>query len=68
MEEIKEWESKPALKEAGEHHNFICVGCWDILTGGRVPLQHLGIQEKIALDEFTDLVLVGDRWQEQVFV
>jgi hypothetical protein len=41
VKEIAGWKTKPTLK-GGKHHNFICVGCWDILTGGRTPLQHLG--------------------------
>jgi hypothetical protein len=56
------------LEEGGEHHYFICVGCWDVLTGGRAPLQRLTIWEKIALYELTDLILIGDRWLEQVWV
>jgi hypothetical protein len=56
------------LEEGGEHHNFNRVGCWDILTGGRAPLQHLMMQEKIALDKLTDLIFIGDRQLEQVWV
>jgi hypothetical protein len=26
---------KPVLEEGGEHHNFICVGCQNVLTNGR---------------------------------
>jgi hypothetical protein len=37
MEEIADWEPKFAL-EGGEHHDFIGVGCWNVLTGGRAPL------------------------------
>jgi hypothetical protein len=49
------------LEEGGEHHNLIGVGSRYILTGGRTPLQHLTIWEKIALDELTDLILISDR-------
>jgi hypothetical protein len=35
--EIVDWETEPMLEERGEHHNFICIGCWDILASGRVP-------------------------------
>jgi hypothetical protein len=26
------------MEQGGEHHNFISVGCRDVLTGGRAPL------------------------------
>jgi hypothetical protein len=37
-EEIADQETGPALEEGGEHDNFICVGCWDVLTSGWAPL------------------------------
>jgi hypothetical protein len=57
MEEITDWESKSALEEGGEHHDFIGVGCWDDLTGGRAPLH---LREKVASDELTDLASVDN--------
>jgi hypothetical protein len=68
VEEITDWESEPALEEGSEHHNFIYIGCWDILTDSRAPLQHLAIQEKTALDDLTDLIFVGNRQLEQMWV
>jgi hypothetical protein len=59
-EEIANWKSKFVLEEGGEHHNLVGVGCWDILTGGRAPLQHLMIREKMSCDELTDLGFIGN--------
>jgi hypothetical protein len=38
--EIIGQEAKSALKDGGEHHNLICIGCGEVLAGGRTPLQH----------------------------
>jgi hypothetical protein len=67
-EEIADWKTKPTMEGGGKHHNLICVGCWDVLTGGRAPLHHLTIWEKIARDKLMDLVFVADRWLEHVRV
>jgi hypothetical protein len=67
MEEIVDWEPKFAL-EGGEHHDFIGVGCWNALTGGRAPLLHLMVRETIAHNELMDLAFIGDGWLKQVWV
>jgi hypothetical protein len=41
--EIAGSKTKPTLEEGGEDHNFICVGCWDVLADGRAPLRHLAL-------------------------
>jgi hypothetical protein len=64
MEEILDWETEPALKEGGEHHNFICVGCWDVLVGGRAPLQHRAVWEKMAHNKLADLIFIREGWLE----
>jgi hypothetical protein len=38
VEEIADQETEPALEERGKHHNFICVGSQNVLTGSRAPL------------------------------
>jgi hypothetical protein len=60
VEEIADWESKSMLEEGGEHHDFIGVRSWNVLTGGRTPLQHLTVREKVAHDELTDLTFISD--------
>jgi FAD/FMN-containing dehydrogenase len=50
-EEITGWVSKSALEEGGEHHGFIGVVGWNVLTSGRAPLQHLAVKEKEARNE-----------------
>jgi hypothetical protein len=40
VDEVASREAKSALKERGEHHNLICIGCWNVFLGGRTPLQH----------------------------
>jgi hypothetical protein len=42
VEEIADRKTEPAL-EGGEHHNFICVRCRNVLASGRAPLQHSSI-------------------------
>jgi hypothetical protein len=64
VKEITDWKTKPTLEEGGEYHNFICVGCQNVLTGGRAPLQHPTVWEKMAHDELVNLVFVSDRWVE----
>jgi hypothetical protein len=58
-EEIVDRETKSSL-EGGEHHNFNCVGCWIILAGGRAPLQHRTVWEKMARDKLAKLIFVGN--------
>jgi hypothetical protein len=57
-EEIVDREAEPTLKEAGEHHNFICVGCRDVLAGSRVPLLHRVVLEKMVHNELADLIFI----------
>jgi hypothetical protein len=47
------------LEEGGEHRNFIGAGCWNVLTGGGVPLQNLTVREKVARNKLTDLAFIG---------
>jgi hypothetical protein len=63
-EEIVGWETEPVLEVGGEHHNFICVGCQDILAGGRVPLQHRTVWVKIARNKLASLIFISNRWLE----
>jgi hypothetical protein len=59
---------KPVLEEGGEHHNFICVGCQNVLTNGRTPLQNRMIWEKMARDKLANLSFINNRRLEQVQV
>jgi hypothetical protein len=68
VKEIAGWKTKPTLEEGGEHYNFICVGCWDVLIGGRAPLQHLTVWEKMSHDKLTNLIFISNRRLEQVRV
>jgi hypothetical protein len=45
-QEIIDWKAKSALEEGGEHYNFICIRCWDVLPSSRSPLEHDTIKEK----------------------
>jgi hypothetical protein len=65
-EEIATKESKPVLEERGEHHNFVCIGCGNVFSGGRPPLQHGTVGEKIVCNKFANLFFVYDRWLEEV--
>jgi hypothetical protein len=65
-EEVASGETKSALKEWRKHHDFVCVGCWDAFIGGRMPLQHRAIREKVIHDEFAGLILIRKRRLEEV--
>jgi hypothetical protein len=36
--------------KGGKHHDFLNVGCQDILPCGRPPLKHNAIREKLILN------------------
>jgi hypothetical protein len=57
-EEIADRETKPTLEESGNHHTFICVGCQNVHAGGRAPLQHRAIWEKMARDKLANLIFI----------
>jgi Fe2+ or Zn2+ uptake regulation protein len=57
-EEITGLEAKSALKEGVEHHNIICIGCGKVFVGGRTPLQHDVVQEKVVHNEFVNLAFI----------
>jgi hypothetical protein len=64
-EEFIDQNTKPALEEGGEHHNLIGVGCWDIFSYGRAPLQHYAIWEEVIHDELADLILCHTPFRER---
>jgi hypothetical protein len=49
-QEVVGWKSKATLKERGKHHNFLGIGCWDVLSNSRLPLEHGLIWEKTIFD------------------
>jgi hypothetical protein len=51
VEEITGLEAKSISKEGGEHHDLICIGCGKVFAGGRMPLQHCAIWEKVIHNE-----------------
>jgi hypothetical protein len=67
VEEIVNRETVPAREEGGEH-NFICVGCQNILAGGRAPLQHHAQREIMAHNKLADLIFIRNGWLEQVWM
>jgi hypothetical protein len=60
MEEIAGWEAETTLK-GGKHNNFICIGCGKIFAGGRMPLQHGAVWEKVVHKKFLNLTFICDR-------
>jgi hypothetical protein len=56
-EEIAGQEAESTL-EGGEHHNLICVGCGEAFTGGKTPLQHHTIWEKVICNELANLAFI----------
>jgi hypothetical protein len=60
VEEIAGGETESMLKEVEKHHNFIHSGCRKIFTGGRVPLQHGAVWEKVVHNKFVNLTFICD--------
>jgi hypothetical protein len=58
MEEITGREAESALKEGAKHHNFNCIGCRKIFTGGTAPLQHNAVWEKVVHNKFANLTFI----------
>jgi hypothetical protein len=50
-----------SMQEGGEHHNFLSVGCWDVLPFGRPPLEHCTIRVEAILNQFEDFAFICDR-------
>jgi hypothetical protein len=65
-EEIIGREAESVLKEGGKYHNFICIGSWKIFTGGRAPLQHSAVREKVVRNKFANLTFIYDGRLKQV--
>jgi hypothetical protein len=59
-EEITGMEAESALKEGGKHQNFVCIGCREIFTGSRTPLQHGEVWEKVVHNKFANLTFIYD--------
>jgi Fe2+ or Zn2+ uptake regulation protein len=60
-EEIAGREAKSVLKHKGKHHNFICIGCGKVIAGGRTPLQHSAVWEKVVWNKFMNLTFICGR-------
>jgi hypothetical protein len=60
VEEIIGREAESALKEGGKHHSFIRIVCRKIFTGGRTPLQHGTVWEKVVHNKFANLTFICD--------
>jgi hypothetical protein len=67
-EEIASWEAESTLKEGGEHHILICIWCGEVFAGGRAPLQHFTIQEKVICNELVNLAFIYIGRLEQMLV
>jgi hypothetical protein len=65
-EEITSRESKPALEEREKHHNFVCIGCGNVFSGGGPSLQHGAVRKKMVCNKFVNLCFVYDRRLEEV--
>jgi hypothetical protein len=65
-EEIVGWEAESTLQGGGEHHNLICIGCGEVFTGGRTPLQYSTIWEKMICIELANLTFICNGRLEQM--
>jgi hypothetical protein len=60
--------TKSTLEEERKHHNLICVGCWDVFSSSRTPLEHGTIQEKAICNKFVNFVLIRNGLFKKVWV
>jgi hypothetical protein len=67
-EEMVGREAESSLKDGGKHHNFTCNGCRKIFAGGKMPLQHGAVQEKVVHNKFVNLTFIYDGRLKQVRV
>jgi hypothetical protein len=70
-ETTKEFTGRKAeysLKEGGQHHNFIGVGCWDVFSFCHPPLEHNAVGKKMAFNEFEKLTVIHGRRFEHLRV
>jgi hypothetical protein len=65
-EDIIDQEAKSMLEEGGKHDNLIRIGCWDVFPGGRTPLQHCAVPEKVIHDKLVDSILIHNGRLEKV--
>jgi hypothetical protein len=49
-QEVVGRKAKSASEKRRKHHNFFGIGCWDVLSCGRSPLEHDPIWEKAIFD------------------
>jgi hypothetical protein len=56
------------FEERGKHHDLVCIGCRNIVTGGRTPLQHDAVREKVVRDELMNLTFIRGGRLKQVWV
>jgi hypothetical protein len=68
MEKVISRKAESAMEEGGEHHNIICVGCWDVFPGGRTTLQYCAVREKVIRNELVDIIISHDGWLEKVWM
>jgi hypothetical protein len=68
MEEIMGREAESVLKEGGEHHNLICTRSGEEYTGGRTPLQHSVIWEKVICNDLANLTFICNGCLKQMRV
>jgi hypothetical protein len=54
--------------EGGKHHNLICVGCWDVFSSSRTPLEHDTIWEKAICNKFENFALIRNKLLKKVWV
>jgi hypothetical protein len=56
VEEVASRKAESALEERGEHHNLSCIGCRDVFSCSRAPLQHDTVGEKMIPNKFANLL------------
>jgi hypothetical protein len=59
-EKVSSRKAESVLEEGGEHHNLICIECWDVFPNSRTPVQHRAVREKVIHNELADFNIIHE--------
>jgi hypothetical protein len=61
VDEVTDGKAKSSLEEGGLHHDFICIGCRDVLVLRWLSLEDGSEWEEVALNQFVEVILIDGR-------
>jgi hypothetical protein len=68
VEKVAGREAKSALEKGREHHNLSCIGCRNVLPGGKMPLHDDAIQKKVIRNKLVDFAFIRNGRLEEMLV